>query len=87
MESLFTPTVNLEMVDRIDKLTADTKPLWGKMKVAQMLAHSQTPLHVALGEKKIKGGLMAFLFGRIAKKQLEKMNPLKKTYQLLPALL
>lgn len=85
MESLFTPTVNLEMVDRIDKLTADTKPLWGKMKVAQMLAHSQTPLHVALGEKKIKGGLMAFLFGRIAKKQLVKDEPFKKNLPTAPS--
>jgi len=28
-----------EAIDRINKLTADTQPLWGKMNVAQMLAH------------------------------------------------
>ena len=41
MKNLFTSTVNQKMVDRINKLTPDTKPLWGKMTVAQMLAHSR----------------------------------------------
>ncbi len=85
MENLFTPTANLEMVGRIGSLTSDTKPLWGKMRVAQMLAHCQKPLHVALGEKNLKGGLMAFLFGKIAKKQLLKDTPFKKNLPTAPA--
>ncbi|MEO5783192.1 MAG: DUF1569 domain-containing protein [Ginsengibacter sp.] len=78
MENLFTAIANQQMVDRINSLTADTKPLWGKMTVAQMLAHCQEPLYVALGEKHLKGGLMAFLFGKIAKKQLVKDTPFKR---------
>ena len=85
MKNLFTPAANREMVDRINTLTSDTKPLWGKMTAAQMLAHCQVPLHVALGEKQLKGGLMAFLFGRIAKKQLVKDEPFKRNLPTAPS--
>lgn len=85
MKNLFTPAANQEIVDRINTLTADTKPLWGKMTVAQMLAHSQQPLYVALGEKHLKGGLMAFLFGRIAKKQLVKDEQFKRNLPTAPS--
>jgi hypothetical protein len=85
MKNLFTSTVNQEVVDRINKLTPDTKALWGKMTVAQMLAHSQAPLHVALGDKQFKGGLMAFFFGKIAKKQLVKEEPFKRNLPTAPS--
>ncbi len=45
MENLFTPVENQEMVDRINAITPDTKALWGKMTVAQMLAHCPEPLY------------------------------------------
>ena len=85
MKNLFTSTVNQEVVDRINKLTPVTKPLWGKMTVAQMLAHSQAPLHVALGDKQLKGGLMAFFFGKIAKKQLVKDESFKRNLPTAPS--
>ena len=85
MKNLFTSTVNQDMVDRINKLTPDTKPLWGKMTVAQMLAHLQVPLEVALGDKDLKGGLMAFFFGKIAKKQLVKEEPFKRNLPTAPS--
>lgn len=52
------------IIDRIDKLRPDTRALWGKMTVAQMLAHSRKPLLVARGKHKIKHGLLAILFGK-----------------------
>ena len=85
MKNLFTPAVNQQMVDRINSLTPDKKPLWGKMTVAQMLAHCLEPLCVALGEKSFKGGLMAFLFGKIAKKQLVKDEPFKRNLPTTPS--
>ena len=84
MENLFTPLANQQMVDRINALTPDTRALWGKMTVAQMLAHCQEPLYVALGEKHLKGGIMAFLFGKIAKKQLVKDTPFKRNLPTAP---
>lgn len=85
MKSLFEPEVTREIVDRINRLTAGTRPLWGKMRVEQMLAHMQPPLRVALGEEKLKKGLMGFLFGRIAKKQLVKESPFKKNLPTAPS--
>ena len=84
MKNLFTAAPNQEMVNRINALTADTKQLWGKMTVSQMLAHCQQPLYVALGEKHLKGGLMAFLFGKIAKKQLVRDTPFKRNLPTAP---
>jgi hypothetical protein len=37
--NLFEPDVYREFLSRIEKLTPDTKPQWGKMNAAQMLAH------------------------------------------------
>jgi len=85
MKSLFDPGVRQEMVDRINKLTPATNPLWGKMTVAQMLAHMQPPLRVALGEQNLKKGLMGFLFGRIAKKQMVNETPFKKNLPTAPS--
>ena len=70
MKSLFNAADNQGLVDRINALTAASKPLWGKMQVAQMLAHAQQPLRVSLGELHLKRGVVGFLFGKIAKKQL-----------------
>ncbi|MDB5221723.1 MAG: hypothetical protein JWN83_390 [Chitinophagaceae bacterium] len=84
MKSLFNDTYKQEVIDRINKLTPDTKPLWGKMRVEQMLAHSQNPLAMALGDKKFKKGLMAFLFGKIGKRQMIKDQPFKKNLPTAP---
>jgi hypothetical protein len=85
MKSLFDPPVTEEMVARINSLKPDSKALWGKMSVSQMLAHMQPPLRVALGEETLKKGLMGLLFGRIAKKQLVNENPFKKNLPTAPS--
>ncbi len=53
MKSLFDTTAYTEVLDRIDQLTDNTVPQWGKMDVAQMLSHCQLPLAVALGRKSL----------------------------------
>ena len=78
MKRLFNPEENNLIQERINKLTPDSRALWGKMNVSQMLAHLQTPMLVAFGQLKLKGGLMAFLFGKIAKKQMLNDKPFKK---------
>ncbi len=39
MKSVFNPEAVNEIVSRIQRLNPETKALWGKMNVAQMLAH------------------------------------------------
>ncbi len=76
-ESLFDPRGLAAMLARLDALRPDSRRAWGKMDAAQMLAHCQQPLRVALGELKLKRMLIGFLFGRLAKKQLLAPKPWK----------
>ena len=63
MKSLFNPADNQEIIDRINKLTKETLPDWGKMNVAEMLAHAQQPMKVALGELIIEPTFFGKFFG------------------------
>ncbi|MCE9593864.1 MAG: DUF1569 domain-containing protein [Planctomycetes bacterium] len=75
--SLFVAADRQEMLARVARLTASTKPAWGKLNVAQMCAHCQAPLNVALGELRLKRGLIGILFGGLAKKKLLSPEPWK----------
>jgi len=48
--SLFNEQTLNEMLDRIDKLTPDSQALWGKMNVAQMLAHNNVAFDISSGK-------------------------------------
>lgn len=78
MKSLLDPIENRNVLKRIDSLSPERRSQWGKMNVAQMLAHCQVPLKVAAGELVLKRGLIALLFGRMAKKQMLKEEPFKQ---------
>jgi hypothetical protein len=79
MKSLFNQKDAGEFIARINQLTPASQPLWGKMNVAQMLAHCEVPLRVAHGELKPKvSPLIRFLFGGMAKKSLLSGKPFKK---------
>lgn len=47
MKNLFNTKDLEETIERINKLTTETKPQWGKMKVDQMLAHCNVPYDMA----------------------------------------
>ena len=71
MKTLFAANENQEIIERINKLTPESKALWGKMNVEQMLAHNRMPLLAAFGKEKMsKRGLISYLFGKMAKKQI-----------------
>lgn len=78
MENLFKRNVAAETINRLEKLNPNSKPLWGKMNVSQMLEHCEAPLKVALGELQLRQTFLGLLFGRMAKKQLLKPEPFKK---------
>ena len=78
MKSLYNPGDNQEIISRLQQLRPDAQALWGKMNVAQMLAHCQVPLQVAYGDVKIKRRFIGWLFGRIAKKKLSSDKPWDK---------
>jgi hypothetical protein len=84
MESLFNKDTANGILERLEKLQPDSKPLWGKMSVSQMIAHCEAPLNVALGITPLKQSFLGLLFGRIAKRQLLKPEPFKKSLPTAP---
>jgi Protein of unknown function (DUF1569) len=75
MESLFDTDATARILERLYRLEPDARPRWGKMNVAQMLAHCQAPFEVYFGKMKLKQGLAGLVFGRMAKKQLLSDKP------------
>lgn len=72
MKSLFNSNDVQELIDRINKITPQSRPLWGKMNAAQLMAHFTAPLKMAHGEIKGKRGLISLLFGKSSKKKFVK---------------
>ncbi len=71
MRSIFDKAYCEEFVARINSLNHQTQAQWGKMNVAQMLAHCQVPLKIASGEMVPKvNPIVKFLFSKNAKRQL-----------------
>lgn len=51
MKNLFNKQDVDEMIDRINQLTPETQPQWGKMNVAQMLAHCNVAYEMVYTDK------------------------------------
>ncbi len=79
VKNLFDTSVKKEIIDRINKLSPQTPRQWGKMDVAQMLAHCQMPMGVALGKHKLKGSFIIKLLGPFFKKTLYNDKPFKRS--------
>jgi hypothetical protein len=73
--SIFDAGDNRALVERLRALSPQSKALWGKLQVAQMLAHCHQPLRVACGDLKLERGLIGILFGKMAKKKLLSGKP------------
>ncbi|HYJ38693.1 MAG TPA: DUF1569 domain-containing protein [Chitinophagaceae bacterium] len=67
-----------EVLMRIGRVTADTKPLWGKMNAGQMMAHCQVPVRVSFGEAKLSGRFFGILLGPWIKRVILSDKPFKK---------
>ena len=78
IKNLYDASVKQGIIDRIHKLTAQTQRQWGKMDVAQMLAHVQEPIHVAFGKRELKGHWLLKLIGPLFKSKLYDSQPYKQ---------
>jgi len=78
IKNLFDPAVKEEIITRINKLTPESQRQWGKMNVAQMLAHLQIPMGVALGTNTVKGNWLMKLILPLFKKKLYDETPWKQ---------
>ena len=78
IKNLFDPAVKQEIIDRINNLSPDSQRQWGKMDVAQMMAHVQLPIGVALGVHQLKGSFLLRLIGPLFKSKLWDEKPYKQ---------
>src|SRR4051812_35020741 len=65
-------------IARIEKLSPQSQPLWGKMNVAQMLCHLQGPLEVPLGRHELPKSFMMKLIGPMIRKKILADGPMSK---------
>jgi Protein of unknown function (DUF1569) len=78
LKNLFDAATKANIIDRINSLTPQSQAVWGKMNAAQMLAHCQMPLGVALGDHQMKSNFFMRLIGPLFKKQLFNDKPFKR---------
>jgi hypothetical protein len=77
MKNIFNPSEQSELMQRLEKLTPQTKNLWGQMNVSQMLCHCTKAMQMPTGELKPKPEPIRFL-GQFLKKAVLGEGPLKK---------
>ena len=70
MKNLYEPAVANEIRDRLARLQPSSEPLWGKMNVAQALAHCALAMENALGDFILPRHLLGRLVGRFAKRSI-----------------
>ena len=70
MTSIYNPADNQKIIDRINKLTPESKALWGKMTVDQMLHHSKLASDTAFGKQDLKINFLMKILGKMLKKKV-----------------
>lgn len=86
MKNIFTQEISNEIINRINSLTLESKGLWGKMSVAQMLAHCNVTYEMAYESKHPKPNfLMRFILKTFVKKIVTNEIPYKKSSSTAPA--
>lgn len=76
--NLFHAGVKQQIINRINKLTPQSQAQWGKMNVAQMLAHCKMPIGVALGTHTIKSNPFKRMLLSLFKSMLWNEKPYKQ---------
>lgn len=87
-KNLFDKAAAEETIQRIEQLTPSTKPQWGKMDVAQMLAHCNVAYELEYTDKHPKPkGLEKFFIKLFAKNLVVGPKPYKKNMRTAPQFL
>ncbi len=84
MKNLFNKDTYAEITSRINSLTPNSQRQWGKMTVAQMLAHSKEAFKVPLSDKKMPRMFIGLLLGWAFKKKLYNDEPWKRNLPTAP---
>lgn len=88
MKSLFDKATVVELNNRINSLDAAMEPLWGKMNVAQMLAHTNVSFELALDNLHPKpSNLKKFFLKLFVKNFVVSDKPYKRNTRTAPEFL
>jgi hypothetical protein len=85
MKNLLDTETYLELNSRLQKLQPDSKALWGKMTVAQMLAHVSKAYNVPLSETAIPRMFIGRLLGWAIKPMMYNDKPWKQNLPTAPS--
>jgi Protein of unknown function (DUF1569) len=84
MKNLFDKDAYTEITNRINSLTPNSQRHWGKMDVAQMLAHCKEAFKVPLSDKKMPRMFIGLLMGWMIKPKLYNESPWKQNLPTAP---
>jgi hypothetical protein len=85
MKSVFHQTDLAELINRIEKLSPETKPLWGKMDASKMLAHCNVTYEMIYENIHPKpNGFMRFILKLLIKPTVVTDKPYKHNSQTAP---
>ncbi|MFN0292620.1 DUF1569 domain-containing protein [Pedobacter helvus] len=88
LPNIFAKEVAEDVIDRINKLTPNSQPLWGTMNVAQMLAHCCVAYEMVYTDKHPKPGFfMGFILKNFVKKMVVSAKAYPKNNKTAPAFL
>lgn len=84
MKSLFDKSSYDEITSRLNSLTPSSQRQWGKMQVAQMLAHCKAAFMVPLSDKKMPRSFLGLMIGWMIKSKLYNDDPWKQNLPTAP---
>lgn len=85
LPNIFNSAVSDEIIERINKLSTTSKPEWGKMNVAQMLAHCNVTYEMVYQDKHKKPGFfMKWILKKMVKNIVTNEVPYKHNSKTAP---
>jgi hypothetical protein len=85
MKNLYQPETVQEVKDRLARLRPDSPRLWGKMTVAQAVAHCTIGMELACGERRPPRMLIGRLIGGIIKPMaFKESEPMRRNSPTIP---
>ncbi len=88
MKNIFDTTVSEEVIGRINQLRPESQPKWGKMNVAQMLAHCNVTYEMVYTDKHPKAtGLKRFILKLMVKNAVVNEKPFPQNSRTAPQFL
>jgi len=86
MKNIFQPEITSEVIARINNLTPTSPQLWGKMNVAQMLAHCNVSYELVYEDKHPKpNAFMKLIMKAFVKNIVVSEKPYKRNSQTAPS--